>query len=267
MARSYNPTALVDLPRLRAGGLVALARALLAATLDPATVLRLSLPPETQAFLNELETAQAALQAALGPSTIMVENPETRQADRREDNAIIALREFLGVRARLEDDKAKEAKALLDRLFGQDLRPVTSLPYDEEWAAIEAKLNLIETDATLADGERLRERLMALGSADFLTHLHAVHADYGRALGITTVRSGAESPLVQEKKRALEELIREYVLHLSSYTTRHAPAERKALAETLLKPYIEAKASPPRAASSKPTSPDTGKPDPNKGVP
>lgn len=262
MPRTYDPASRVELPRLRAGALVALTRSLLAAAIDP-TGQRFPLPAETGNFLGGLDAAQAELQTALGPASSGNDTPETRQADRREDNAVIALRDFLIARGRLEDAKAAEAQVLFDRLFGEDERPVTTLPYEEEWTAVEAKLNLLETDAKkpAGEGERLRERLVAIGGDDFLTHLQSVHVEYGRALGITVHRQAGETPLVLEKKRALIALIREYIVHVSGLNNRYAAAEQKALAATLLGPYVDAK------AESKSTSPrqpktDSGKADP-----
>ena len=139
------------------------------------------------------------------------------------------------------------------------------MPYHEEWAAVEAKLELLASDAEKPhdQSERLRQRLEDIGGGDFLAYLQSVHVEYGRALGITVHRQAAESPLVQEKKRALEGLLREYITHLSGLTTRYSADDQKALVATLLAPYAEAKAESraARSRSAQPASdPGTSKP-------
>lgn len=234
MSRSYESTDIVVLPRMDAATAVALASALEGAA---ATQLQqgATLPDAIAEARADMATDCAALQSALGsapPPEAMV-----RGVDLREDAAASALVLLCQAWARLagEVPEGDIARFLTERLFADGLE-FTNYKTRKEWSVVDTKLKII-------DDEKLESKFAQLGALPMLTHLRGVHVLYGEATGMTKPVPAAESPLVGEKRIALMESVKHYVVTVNGSIRRKVPATRQ-LATELLKPLAQWQSEP-----------------------
>lgn len=184
---------------------------------------------------TEMAVDCAALQSALGSAP----EPEVilRAVDQREDAAASALVLLCQAWARLAGEIAEGdvGRFLTERLFADGLEFV-NYKARKEWSVIDTKLKTI-------DDEKLDAKFAQLGALPMLAHLRNVHMLYGEATGMTKPLPAAESPLVGEKRIALMESIRHYVVAVNGSVRRKVPATRD-LASRLLKPLAEWESEP-----------------------
>ena len=249
--RSFTPDDLVVLPRLDANEAVALA-----SSLATAAEAEGPLPAALTATLAKVTEAAAALTGELGPASVNTGRPDLGVADRAEDNAVGALEEFLSAWSRLPSDVEGAAVAvnLYATLFGDAGLGFLKLKARAEWAQVEARLKQFDHDRSLASN------LASLGGTPFLTHLRAVHADYGVAAGVTQVAAPIDAPKVRAALDALTAAMRRYVVRVASSVDESSPRS-EARAEALLKPitaWVSAPVAKTAAAPAKdPPTPPT----------
>lgn len=226
MARSVDPSDIISLPRVNAYGAISLAQALEAASRDEDGKPH-KLPEAVKAALEDMNDDRAALHAAVGAPP--APSPAVREADRLEDNAVGAIADLLRAWARVADQipQGEAADKLFTRLFSGGLEFLNHKPV-EEWAQVQARLQIIESEGLEAD-------LAQLGAKPLLAHLKKTHAAYGEVTGATKARPAPESPEVRAKLDALLASIRHYVGAVVGSIVRKKPATR-ALADQLLLP-------------------------------
>ena len=247
MARSFDASNLISLPRLDAAGALALGSQLLAAA-DRQKALPKDIKAAKKALAKARDQLHAAVRERLKPPA--KEAARLREADLAEDNAWGALHDLLRAWSRLPagEPHAEAARALASTLFPDGLR-FTHLAYREEWAQAEARLTKIVS-------EGLDKTLERLGAAPFLANLQAAHAAYGRLLGTTQAPSEPPPPPQPSRavRAALDELagaLRGYVLAVAyAANTGNGRLGTSLLAawERARSPRKAKKATPPRPA-------------------
>lgn len=243
--RSFTAVDLVGLPNLDAPSLVALSQALEAAAPlkdEHKKPFRSLLPASIQDALTDAAGARDALQTEIDKEPPA--SPTVRAADRREDNAMLALVELLGAWARLagEIPEGDAAAATFERVFGKGSTAFINFPVKKEWAVIDGKLKLI-------DGEQLDEALEKLGAGPMLAHLRAVHLAYGKAIGVTKAAAAKESLQLRAKMEELAEATRTYVVRVVGLRDRKKP-ETAALVDRLLQPLVAWEPAPAAKAAA-----------------
>ncbi len=239
MSRSYSPTNLVVLPRL-----TALSTARLMAELLNAAAAEQQLPGLIAADCIELQKAREVLLVELGQRLEGEEPPGVRPADRAEDNAFGALSDWLLSFARLPASRhaaAAEAKAIHDALFPTGLT-FLNIRAADEWQEAETRLRAIKDKG-------LDATILSLGGKPFLDELHAAHAAYGEALGITAKKPAPEAPRLRAARDAAQEVVRSYVLRVAAHARPSEPAT-VALTNRLLAPLVGWKDKPQKTASA-----------------
>ena len=244
MARSFTALDLVGLPNLDSASLVALARSLDAAAPEKdenKKPFRSTLPEPTRDGLTDMAIARDVLSAAVDKEP--APPPTVREADRREDNAALAMIEILGGWARLagEIPEGDTAARVFERLFGKGSTKFINFPVKKEWAVIDGKLTIIRE-------EQLDDGLKELGMPPVLKHLSKVHDDYGKAIGVTKAPAPVESAQLKAKREELLEEVRTYVVRVVGMRDKKKP-QTNALVERLLKPLIDWE---PAQAAAKP---------------
>jgi hypothetical protein len=232
MLRSYSVNRLIALPRLDA---VSTAR--LITELHTAAEALPALPASIEPDLDELLTAHDALQIRLGKRVSGEDRkPQVREADQAEDNAFAALADWLRSWMRLPEARYPEvamARTVHDTLFPDGLG-FLNLPVADEWQEAETRLQVMKEKGLDAIVEKL-------GGQRFLDELHAAHAAYGEALGITVVKK--KLPPLREAFDAATDALRSYVLRVAALVRKEEP-ESAALAERLLLPLLAYKNKP-----------------------
>lgn len=238
MSRSYTSTDIVSLPRTDAASTIALASSLDAAA-EAQIKLGATLPDAVVDARTELAADCAALQTALGSAPA----PEAvlRVVDIREDAAAGAIFYLCQAWGRLagEIPEGDIARDLQQRLFADGLEFI-NYKSRKEWSVVDTKLKVI-------DDENLEPEFAKLGALPMLAHLRNVHAQYGEVLGMTKPAASVESPLVGEKRHALLDSIRHYVVAVNGSVRRKMPATQE-LATQLLKPLADWEAEAPKPA-------------------
>lgn len=249
--RSFAAIDLVGLPNLDSHSLVALARELDAAApeKDEKKPFRASLPEPVQSALRDVAEARDALQTELDKEPPPA--PGAREADRLEDNTVLALVGLLGAWARLAGQipQGDTAASLHSRLFGDGSTGFINFPVKKEWAVVEGKIRVIAE-------ENLDEDLKSLGALPMWAELRRVHEAYGKAIGITKAAPVVEPPQLREKREALADEVRTYVVRVVGLRDKKNP-ETLALADRLLKPLIEWKSPEPTAKPVAPPKADS----------
>lgn len=222
--RTFTAVDLVGLPNLDSRSLVALTRSLDAAAPEKdedKKPLRSTLPESVREALADMDSARDALQAELEKEP--PPPPGAREADRREDNAALALIELLGAWARLSGEipQGDVAAQVFERLFGNGSTAFINFPVKKEWAVIEGKLKVVED-------EGLEEPMKKLGALPVLSYLRAVHDDYGKAIGTTKAAAKVESPQLRARREELADAVRTYVVRAvamrdTTYTSPVSP--------------------------------------------
>lgn len=229
MAREFSAESLIALPKLSIDAGLALLQALRAGV-EAEKKLPAFLQP---AWQNVADTGAALFQAAqarLAGGGNRLPLASKRKADALVDNAMAALEQFLQAWARLPDTlpAAQLAAATHQTLF-PDGTSFLKLPFSEEWAQIERRISLINS-------EGLDKQIAALGGAPFVKHLEEAHAAYGKALGLTAVPDApAEVVALRDPLEAFISALRLYVIKVTAYGDAAKP-ETVALAERLLRP-------------------------------
>jgi len=242
MARTLD-TSLIELPRVDAQEALALGKQLLAAA-DKQKSLPV-LPDAVKETRDEVDDACKGLEAELkvGPA---VGTPTKKEADRREDAAIVGAHTILVGWAMLAEFLAEgqTAQQLQDRLFPEGVKFVQQR-YETEWTIVETKLK------TIAD-ESLDTKLAALGMGPVLKFLQDTHQVYGAVLGTTaTLEEPAE---IGKARTAVLDAIRAHVIQAMAQVKKAKP-ETQAFADELLLPIKLWKTSKPAKpkASTGPT--------------
>lgn len=227
--RDYQFRSLVELPRLRARDLLALARAVVAIARKTH-----GLPADVAEVVDELEALAPALATSLAATAAPTQRADVRAADRAEDNAVGALVDFLTAWTRLPTDAAPEvavAKECLGVLLeGGGLEFLTYRPVVEH-SEVQRRLDNLEARG-------LDRAIRKMSGGAFLTHLAAVHEAYGAATGATGPRPDVESPAVREQVDATSEAMKMYVLRVAA-SVRRARPETQRRADVLLQPLRE----------------------------
>ncbi|HSN97748.1 MAG TPA: hypothetical protein VLS89_05600, partial [Candidatus Nanopelagicales bacterium] len=189
-----------------------------------------------------------ALQSAVG---VAAPEPEVRKADRREDRAVRAIFRLVEAWEELEGEIPQGALGakIRQRLFGKDKLSFLTLQPRAEWAVVETKLGVIQS-------EGLEAELDQLGAMPMLQHLRQVHALYGEVTGATRA-AAPTSPQVRERLDALLDSIKHYVAAVVGSVKRKDPAT-KALADRVLKPLADWESKAPSGGGG--SSPDEGAP-------
>ena len=277
MSRTFTSQDLVALPNLDAEDAVALASALEAAAhhahAAPAHGAAKSkaksksakdaLPPSIANALAAVLRQREALQTTM--TAAPPKAPSVRDADRAEDTAVGALYDALAGWARLAGKipLGDVAQGVREKLFADGIGFVHDKPL-REWATVEAKLASLDEKTTAS--------IHKLGLSPMLDHLRAVHVEYGVAVGATKARPLVELPQLREKRDALCERIRTYVVKVAASVEEEQP-ETKATADGLLRPLVEwrtktrakAPSAPPADATPPAAAPaPTGASDPAK---
>jgi hypothetical protein len=129
-------------------------------------------------------------------------------------------------------DDAEKARM---RLFGDGLEFV-NWKVEKEWAIVHSKIAIIDTQE-----EGILPILQSLGAMPILEHLRKVHATYGNTIGTTQVPE--ESPAVREKRDALLESMRIYVVRVSASVEPDDPGTKER-ADALLRPLMQWRGNP-----------------------
>lgn len=251
MIRSFTADNIVTLPRLNGLSAARLLQELITAAKTEASGVGW-LPSE----IAELESAYLGIDTELTRRLTGEGRPApvVRGADKAEDNAFIALYEWLHGWARLpvsRHPEAGDAAAVLAAVFPRG-RTFLSLRPSDEWQEAELRLKLI------AD-KGYDQIISELGGKALLSELRYVHKAYGEALGITSVKATVEPPAVGEAREAAVEALRGYVLRVSAQVRKSRPETRQ-LADRLLAPLIAWRDQPVGASEADATPAGNGPP-------
>lgn len=231
MARDLSPISLVALPRLSASGTVVLSKMIKVAAAEEKR-----LPKGIATALLAVEkrhgTLSAALQAQLAAAAAP---PDTKAADGDEDNGVGAVYDFLSAWARLPEETYPQvavAKRALATLFPTGTGFLRA-EYAVEWAEVNRRIERMQKDG-------IDTQIGKLGGEPFVEHLLAVHAAYGKALGITEKSSEgrASDAGIADPLRELQAALRIYVVKVVAHIDADDP-ESEALAARLLAPIAE----------------------------
>ncbi len=252
MNDAFDASPYVRPPILNVASAVGLSRALLAALPKDA-------PAAVRKAARKLRARARTLQDAWREAESLAKAEDPRPADQAIDGAWAALRARLDAWASLDAGafpRATRAAELSAALFPDGLG-FLALPYAEEWAESQRRLQRI-------DAEDLAKDLDALAGKDFLEAVRAAHARYGQAIGVTAARKG--------ETRSLAEPLREASRAVVAYALQVVAAAQEADDEPTatrwlraLRPIDDHRADQARRAKSKgqaaePT-PDAPRPD------
>jgi hypothetical protein len=238
MARTFEPSTLVQFPRTSAEQTLALVGKVLSVA-DA----RASLPAGLQPVTARLKAAHAGLQQALVDRQAAAAAPApasgTRELDAMVDQAWNALRTWLSAWTFMDDrvnPAVPAAKKLFAMLFPEGLT-FTQLPYRAEWAEIETRLK-----AVLQGG--YEATFAALAGQPFLDRVTELQKQYGELLHVTQPSSTAErDPVVRPAYDAALSALREYVVKVVAHAEPDQPATGE-LTQALLQPLAEWEAGP-----------------------
>ena len=147
------------------------------------------------------------------------------------DRSVTLLRDVLkiGVKARAAADPMKaRASEMLRHLFPKGVRPITSLPYIEELAAI---------DDVLAEAEQFQDVIDALALRSFLDRIAEHTAAYRSAL--EPIREALpDFPTIKAHRERAHELLSEVIARTLGRFPSASPEDRSA-AHALLQPIVD----------------------------
>jgi len=235
MTRTFTPIDLVALPRLDAASAVTVAQSLITAAHDKKVAKAIKKETAITALVSELATERDALQAAFAVAEQASPSGQKRDADRREDAAVGAVYDLLSAWARLDGEiplgtVAAEVRAAV---FGTaTLKSITQAPVAQEWAAVDSKLKLIDSAGHAA-------AIASLGAKPLLDHLRAVHIAYGEVIGATKVLPEVEAPVVRDRRMALTDTFRDYIIQVTAAARRKVKPLDGAVVDALLRPLAE----------------------------
>jgi hypothetical protein len=230
MARSFAPNDLIALPRL-----TAITTARLLFELVKVASEEKKLPSVIVVDRDSLSLAHDALGGArksrlrndVAQATIL------RTESHAEENAFVAIVDWLRAFARLPPDKHPEAalaQSVLDAVFPGTLGFLGVSPVDA-WQEADTRLAIIID-------EHHDVTIQKLGGDAFLAELTRAHRAYGEALGITKSKLAPRVPSLRETLDNAHEVLRAYALRISAYVRKRAP-ETSSLADRLLAPLAE----------------------------
>lgn len=220
--RSYTAQDIITLPALNTASAIALGQELL-------TVIKAqpALPQLMAARATALEKAHGTLcQAFSNKPQAEADSPRNRSTDHAEDHAFSALHDWLYAWCKLSTPEADQARTMFAVLFPDGLK-FTRLPYKQEWAEAQAKLDRIES-------EHYDAEIARLGGKPILDQVLAAHKAYGESLRITAEGQDPNIGL-REPLLAFNRYLRAYVVAVTAHTDPDDPTSG-ALAETLLAP-------------------------------
>ncbi|MBI3726416.1 hypothetical protein HY251_21025 [bacterium] len=250
MAHELDTASFISLPVLGATSALSLASALDAAAEGK------KLSPSLMKAKKAMATSAAALEKALKERLGGAASPGVRAADQEEDAIWAAIRDWLNAFARIPEKHAthdKKAVTALEALFPDGLS-FTPLPVAAEWAEAETRVSKIAA-------EKLEVHFHALGGGSFLKALHAIHAAYGKALGITSPVDLGKAPAIRKPLAAGLKATKSYVLKVVATVEEDDP-KTGTLAKDLLVPLPrleeEAPGRPKKKGGSSDSSGGTG---------
>jgi hypothetical protein len=225
IARTFDPSTLVALPRMSAAGAVTLGHQLIQAATG-------ATPAALQPARADLVDAHKALNAAFVAQNPPpdADDPGARDVDRNCDAAWGGLHSMLLGAQRLPGAPAinTAATTLLGALFGSGL-DFTQFKYVNQWAESDARLKRVAE-------QNLEPAFQALGLGYALQAVRQAHAAYSAMLGVSQKRPvPTVPPSLAEPLNAFANALRAYVLKVSAHVDRRDPATQK-LADALLAP-------------------------------
>lgn len=236
MAAELEPTNYSPLPILDLGAATAMGTGLLNAK-----------PGDMPAFVNEAaEYMREVVDGSLmswgserGPGPDL-RRPADASLDRSWGAVFTRLKAF----AELPHDEyatAKEAAALMERIFPDGLA-FLRLPYAQEWAESERRIQMI-------DNEKFAKTLDKVAGPEFLQQVRRNHVVYGEVLGITKPNPAPQGPARAENLKSLRKAISRYVFAVLASAVDEESTQRALQA---LRPIdtFRANAQARRAASS-----------------
>lgn len=229
------------------------------------TQLLVAMPKKPTASVHKaakrLRTSILALQKAWGEAHGKAAAEDPRPADHAIDNAWSNCYQRLEAYANLpleRHPKAARAGELLAILFPDGLA-FLKLPYEQEWAESEKRLDRIAKD-------KLEKELALFAGEEFVSELKHAHARYGAALGTTTKKEPAADPTrLVEPLRAATNAITFYTTQLAATVDPEEP-ETASAARISLAPVDELRQGRARRAS-RAGSGDATPPSPTSPVP
>jgi hypothetical protein len=230
MPFAFDPDLYTTVPTRSAAATLSLARSLISAA--P------SRPPASQSLrLARLRDHAKLLQLSWIDAGRSFETTDLRTLDIVLDRRWGALRGRLDACVQLgDDDHTPRAEVMLGTVFPTGL-DFLKLPYAEEWAQSERRLELIAA-------EELEDELEALCGKPYLPLLQQAHAAYGDALGITKRKdSPVEATRVLEPLRQLKDAIASYARGVIG-TMNELDPDAVAAAEQQLEPILRARRAP-----------------------
>ncbi len=216
MSISFDPSPYTRAPLLNVASAVTLGTALLAA-----------LPKKPEARIakaaKRLQAAVAELQQVWKESDAKVEADDSRSADQAIDNAYANLFARLQAYAALDSEhhpRANRAAELASVLFPTGLA-FLKLPYAEEWAESQKRLDRVESDG-------LAKELDELAGKEFLAEVRRLHIAYGVAIGVTQAK---KMPATEAAKpgEPLRKVAQAVVLYASQVSSLYDPDEPETL--------------------------------------
>jgi hypothetical protein len=219
MSDTFDPTPYVRPPVLNVASAVGLSTALIAAA--PKTI-----APAGKKALKHLRDVTIALQDKWRAAENTAKAEDPRPADLANDTAWGALHGRLEAFASLDHarvPRAARAEELMTAIFPEGLT-FLRLPYAEEWAESQKRLDRIERDG-------LEKDLEALAGKEFLAEVRAAHARYGKTIGTTAPLADAPpAAALAEPLRAVSTAVARYALQLSAMA---ADGDEAAVAEVV----------------------------------
>lgn len=225
----YNASTMVQLPRLKAVGAMALGEQLLSAARPHLGVLSPGVARMLDALTARHKELSEVLRDQVTPEEESVE--DTVACDRRLDGCWSGFSSFLSGFTKLPSQlpQVAEAAALQAAILPGGLMFLT-FPYPVQWSESELRLQRIQKNG-------LGARIEALGGKVILDAIMAAHAAYGQALGITTAPA-ALAPVTSGARIARDafaDALRAYVIKVMGAVEPDEP-ETQVLADRLLAP-------------------------------
>ncbi|NUP14139.1 MAG: hypothetical protein HOW73_49530 [Polyangiaceae bacterium] len=145
-------------------------------------------------------------------------------------------------------EKVTAAREVLMVIYPDGLK-FTQLPFKEQWAESQTRLDLI-------DEHGIEKKLDLLGAKPFVDGIRVAHKNYGDLQGLT--KAAAAETAMLELRTALDAFlgsVRAYVVKVAAIVDEDDKASVD-LADTLLQPLREWVTRPPRIAADDPTAVD-----------
>lgn len=204
--------------------------------------------------LTTLKATGTSLEAALRAKEFAGPAPNARPYDLVLDRSWGAMIQRLQCWSSLPEGTYPEqaqAERLLAILAADGLA-VLELPYDQQWAALEVRL-----DEVHAQG--LDDDLAALAGPRFVEDVRLRFEDYGPVLGLTQAREAAAEVNLSELLRGAQQRVTEYVVQVVATIDPDDPATAAA-ARAAMRPLLDARDTALAARKSPDAKPDAPQP-------